>query len=149
MANGCTSLFAVTKEDFGRLLGDLPETAEIARGRGKSVTTFEVKRRLFEHEKDAVSIDEQDHSWYIVMFIKPGTGRPPKKRGFFQRIMRRAGRPVKVRFNSVSVSETSPLHSRLRKYHKEWLEHQRPGYVAFLSGQFREFDGKEWRVKRE
>ena len=152
MPNGRTSLFYVLKDDFRRLLGDFPDDAEIGKDLRKEVTTLEVKRRLDEHPEDRVTVDEQDHSWYIVQFMKPSTGHPPEHRGFFRRLLRCRVQPGKSYksndFNWVTVGEPSPLHACLRQYQTEWLKHRQPGEVVLLQGRLLQYDGKEWRAKK-
>lgn len=160
MPNGRTSLFQLTKADFGRLLADLPDEAEIAKDIRGNLTTSEVRRRLDEHEHDGVTVDEQDHAWYIVMFMKPRPGPFSWFRDVFQRLSRSNVRPnespaapasmlelASNQFNWVTVGESSPLHGRLRQHHAEWLESRRPGDVVLHHGRFLQFDGKEWRAK--
>jgi hypothetical protein len=152
MPNGRTSLFYVTKADFGRLLGDLPDDAEIGKDIEKSVTTLEVKRLLDEQEDDKVTVDEQDHTWYLVTFMNPTTGQSLEHPGFFRRLLRLRMRPGESyrsnQENLVSIGESSPLHSRLRQYHTQWVEGRHRGEVIFLHGRFLQYDGNEWRAKK-
>src|SRR5688572_8152993 len=111
MPNGLTSLFSLTKEDLGRLLVDLPEDAVIGKDFGKAVTTLEMKRRLDEHQGNEVTVDEHDHAWYIVKFMRPSMGSVPENHGSFGRLLPRIVQPGKsgrlTPFNWVDVDESS------------------------------------------
>jgi hypothetical protein len=137
MPNGRTSLFCVTKKDFEQLLAGLPENAPIAQGFKEVVTTLGVSKRLEEHPDNEVTVDEQDHAWYIVLFRKA-----PQPAG-------RTSVQLMERFmNGITVSEPSPLHARLRQYHAQWLANRPPGEVVLFHGRHVQFDGKNWQVKR-
>ncbi len=92
MPNGHSGSFPITREEFKRLLRELPGDSIVGKMLGGPVsaaTASDVMSLLEMHEERLILIEEQDYAWYTV----------PLSQGRW-----------------VMVEESSPLHPTLRRY---------------------------------